>query len=213
MEFIARAGYAIDRAHRLTGFFMLISVVLSVVLVATLQNNSALNRELTRVRNEAPVYVVPDSIAGFYQPRAKDMLLTSFVEYASKMLNEYTPASLEKQYDEIQRFFTPAMRILADKHFKEQVRKVRSDERAAVLVIERATMEEPVKLEGRRGDQGGDLYEVKFKALRQEMLGNTVVDKMPLEITLWLEQSYVSKTNPFGFLVAKYGERELNTKQ
>ncbi len=213
MEFIARAGYAIDRAHRLTGFFMLISVVLSVVLVATLQNNSALNRELTRVRNEAPVYVVPDSIAGFYQPRAKEMLLTSFVEYASKMLNEYTPVSLEKQYDEIQRFFTPAMRILADKHFKEQIRKVRSDERAAVLVIERATMGEPTKLEGRRGDQGGDLYEVKFKALRQEMLGNTVVDKMPLEITLWLEQSYVSKTNPFGFLVAKYGERELTTKQ
>jgi hypothetical protein len=210
MEFVARAGYAIDRAHRLTGFFLILSLVLVFLLIVSMNNNSALQRELTRVRNEAPVYVVPDSIAGFYQPRAKEMLLTSFVEYAAKMLNEYTPTSLEHQYTEIQRFMTPATQIMADNHFKDLIRKVRSDERSSVLVIERATLRDPVKLE-RRGDLGGDLYEIKFNALRQEMLGNTVVDKTPLEIVFWLEQSYVSKTNPFGFLVAKYGERELAT--
>ncbi|MBI1364303.1 MAG: hypothetical protein GC134_09990 [Proteobacteria bacterium] len=208
MEFVARAGYAIDRAHRLTGFFMIISVVLAFALVMTLQNNSALNRELTRLRNEAPVYVVPDSIAGFYEPRSKDMLLTSFVDYVAKMLNEYTPTSLQQQYNEVRQFFTPATQILAEKHFADQIKKVQSDERAAVLVIERNTLKNPVKLD-KKGDMGGDLYEVKFNALRQEMLGNTVVDQTPLEITLWLEQSFVSKTNPFGFLVAKYSERQL----
>lgn len=208
MDFIARAGAMIDRAHRVAGFFLIACAVLAMVVFMQARENSSLASELRRVSAEMPVYVVPGSPVGIYTPTGPEMLLTNFAEFVVQNLNTYTYANLQKQYEELQRFLTPAMLTYANEYYQNRIAVVRQDEHSALFITERGTLRiEPVA--SPQGAERGTYYKVSISGQRHNILGGTVVATQPLRVSLIMRQASVSKTNPWGFMLAGYEEEQV----
>ncbi|MDE0724451.1 MAG: hypothetical protein OSB62_07100, partial [Alphaproteobacteria bacterium] len=81
MDFLARAGSSLERAHRLAGILLGVILVLIAILFYFVKANSEIKVEYQRLRDELKVYVVPGSISGIYQPTQPDMLLREFSSF------------------------------------------------------------------------------------------------------------------------------------
>jgi hypothetical protein len=208
MDFIARAGSMIDRSHRVAGFMLLVAVIEFIMLITLLGQVTSLSNENQRLRENSPVYVVPGSEAGFYQPSNGELLMRTFTEYVAQALNTYTHVGLQKQYEEIQKFFTPEMLVKADAYYTELIRSSRQDERSAMLIVD-PTSYTFNRIDTPAGEKG-EFWEAKFGAERKNVIGGTVVDSVPLQVALRLKRVFLSQTNPFGFMVARYDEKILS---
>src|SRR5690606_22707764 len=174
MDFIARAGAMIDRAHRVAGFFLIACVALALVVLMQARENSSLATELRRVSAEMPVYVVPGSPVGVYTPTGPEMLLSNFSEFVVQNLNTYTYANLQKQYEELQKFLLPAMLTYANDYYQERIQVVRQDEHSALFITERNSLRiEPTA--SPQGAERGTYYKVSISGQRHNILGGTVV--------------------------------------
>ena len=209
MEFIARAGNMMERSHRVAGLFLIISVVLMITVVTLARQTASLSAQVTRLSNERQVYVVPGSQAGFYSPTKPEMLLTNFAEYVVQSLNTYTHVNLAKQYQEVQGFFTPKMLLRADAYYNQRIRDARQDEHSALFIIDRTSIHVQKADTPPEGSPDENYYEVTMRGSRQNVIGGNVIAKTNLEIKMLMQQSFVSKENPWGFRVARYEERAI----
>ena len=208
-NFIARAGSIIDRAHRVTGFFMVLSFVFGAGLLLMARDNARLSSQIDELAQRMPVFVVPGSQAGVYSPSRSDMLMLDFMEFVAQSLNTYNAQSLEGQYKEVSKFFTERMQQEASTYFQNKIFTATQDGQASMMVIDRDSVVIKPTDPPYAGVKGKDYYLVSFKALRQSMIGLKVVSAEKLQINLVMERKYVSKDNPWGFLLARYEEKKV----
>ena len=209
MEFIARAGTFIDRSHRVAGFFLLVSVVLTFAVVAVSGSNADLTKEIERLSKTRQVYVVPGSQAGFYAPTKPEMLLQNFGEYIIQSLNTYTHNNLDDQFAEVQKFFTPTMLLDARPFYEARIRDAQQDEHSSLFIPKRNTLEISKTEPPKGADKNFTYYKYVIEGRRQDIIGAQVVSAQPIKIVLIVRQAGVSKSNPWGFMLARYREEPI----
>lgn len=207
MDFLARAGTTIERAHRLAGVLLCVIAVLVALLFYFVKANSEIKAEFTRLNNEMKVYVVPGSIAGIYQPTQPDILLREFSSFVVQSLNTYTFASLERQYDEVNDFFVKDLRRVTDPEYYRKVEQVRNDEQSSIFIEDRDSF--TVEVVGDPRNLDTVKYKVMMRGLLQYIIGGSVVEAVPIELSMVLMPAIITKTNPFGFVLYDYDAQEV----
>lgn len=207
MDFVARAGYVLDRAHRLAGVLLFVLALLAGMLAYAWMTIARLQGELRDANRNLSIYVVPGAErAGIVGATREDMLLEYFTDFAIQSLNSYTAASLPSQYQEMQKFMSPQMLVNADRYFGKLIQESQTEGRARLFVMDRTN------LQSRRLEEaaGRPRFEVRATGERKEIVGGKVVASIPLQVTLTLEQTNLSEANPFGYMMANYREENLN---
>lgn len=210
MDFIARSGSLINQSYRIAGFLFILVTIQAFIIVQLYNGNRDRDAEFERLRDELKVYVVPGSQAGIYGPSRNEMLMESFAAHVAQSLHTYTYNNWERQYQEVRNFFTPNFLTFSQKRFERLIRNARSEGRSALFVPDRSTM----KSEDVDVTMGG----VKQKRITMEgeqtiILGGQPVETERVKITMLLNQSYVSATNPFGFVLADYKAEVIKPKR
>jgi len=209
MDFIARAGSMLDKAHRLAGLLLLIIIVMAVVIIALLGNNAQLADRIDTLANRLQVYVVPGSQAGVYSPSYREMLIENFAEHVIQSLNTFTYETLERQYNEIKFFFAPQMLTFAEGHYAELIRNARVDQRSALFIPTEGSFEaEPAR--SSNGSTVAGRQMVTILGTSQQIIAGSVVEVLPMRMTLELQEVNVSRSNPFGYMLVSYREEVLD---
>lgn len=207
-DFVARAGTVIDRAHRMAGVLLVLVIIQSVMLVTMWTRNGDLSTTIERLATRLPVYVIPGSTRGIYSPTEDDLLIDAFVDTVTQSFNTFTYETVGRQYTEMRQFFTPEMLTFSQTYFEKLMRDSQVDRRSQLFIPDRRSM----KVE-KGMDNGVESRQVVINGSLQTILAGSVVESVPLEITLRLRKTIISKTNPFGFLLASYNVRRLQQDQ
>ncbi len=204
MNFIARAGGIIDQSHRLAGILLIIIICETFLIMSMGSKISNLSDKVDRLTYRREVYVVPGSAANFYTPTQDTMLLEDFTDHIVQSLNTFTYENVEEQYKEVRLFFTSRMLAYTDAHFKKQIKHTRSLQRSALFVPDRQSLKtEDITEKGKK------LKSVTIRGSFNEILGGSVVSVYPKQINLKLRKVMVTATNPFGFQLESYIEKQI----
>lgn len=206
MDFVARAGAFVDRAHRVAGVLLLIVIVQSLIILFMARNNSEMSEQLRYIAVRMPVYVVPGATRGIYSPTEDDMLVKAFTDQVVQSFKTFTYETLANQYQEMKQFFTPQMLVSAETYFAKTLRDSQADRRSSLFIPDQQSM----KVE-KDTENGIEVRLVTLNGSLQTIIAGSVVESLPLEIRLKLQKSIISKGNPFGFQLAAYSERSLAT--
>lgn len=204
MDFVARAGSFIDRAHRVAGILLLIVIVQSLIIINQYIRNGEMADQLRYISARMPVYVVPGATRGIYSPTEDDMLIQAFVDQVTQSFKTFTYETLAAQYQEMKQFFTPQMLVSAEGYFSKMLRDSQADRRSSLFIPDRQSTKVQKETEN-----GLDIRYVTMRGSLQTIIAGSVVESLPLEITLKLQKSIISKANPFGFQLAEYRERAV----
>lgn len=210
MDFVARAGRLLDKAYRVAGILVLILAVQTSYSLYLSQQNKELNLKYEELRETAKIYVVPGGQPGWYSPERLEVLLQQFITLIVQSRLTYTPASLEPQFLEIRRYLDPRMLARADAEFVDLKKMADLDERASLFVPDMTTF--AVKNTGRRMG-GRDEKQVTLEGNLNFIIGGRVVDEQRVEVTLTVQPTNISKTNPFGYILISYREKALDQKR
>ena len=206
MDFIARAGSVVDKWQRVAGLLLALLIIVFFWTYTVITENRQLNNEYRKLLDQARVYVVPGSVAGFYTPANSSIMLEELSYLIVNSLNTYTYENLENQYREIQGFFNDDMLAVAQGYFKDLVQKAYQDERSSLFIPDQTAFE----IEGDTGPDGrGKSQTVTIEGTRQYIIAGTVVEAVPMRYKLEFKQRYISKANPFGFELTSYSEKEM----
>jgi len=203
-DFVARAGSVIDRAHRMAGVLLIIVIVQSVMLITMWARNGSLSATIDHLATRLPVYVIPGSTRGIYSPTEDDLLINAFADTVTQSFNTFTYETLSKQYEEMRQFFTPEMLTFSQSYFEKLMSDTKVDRRSQLFVPDRRSL---VVQKGM--DNGVEARSVSLRGSLQTIVAGSVVESVPLEINMRLRKVIISKTNPFGFLLAGYNVRRL----
>ena len=209
MEFIARAGTFIDRSHRVAGFFLIVAVVLTFAIMKISGSNAKLSSEIKKLSQTRQVYVVPGSQAGFYAPTKPEMLLQNFGQYIIQSLNTYTHTNLQNQFAEVQQFFTPTMLLDARPFYKSRIQDARQDEHSSLFIPERDSLKIKEVDPPKGADKNFTYFKYTVEGNRKDVIGAQVVSARPIRIHLIVRQQGISKSNPWGFILARYREEPV----
>lgn len=204
MDFVSRAGSFIDRAHRVSGVLLLIVIVQSLIIINMWNSNSNMAHQLRMMSDRLPVYVVPGATRGIYSPTEDDLLIKAFVDQVTQSFKTFTYETLAAQYQEMKQFFTPAMLADADAYFSKMLRDAQADRRSSLFIPDQQSMQVDKFTEN-----GVDMRTVKIRGSQQTIIAGSVVESLPIEITLKLQKTIISKGNPFGFQLGLYNERAV----
>lgn len=214
MDFIARAGSVIQRANAVAGLLLLLLIALGFFTLNVMGQNADLKRSIAAYSQNQKVYVVPGSTAGMYAPRRLDFLLESFVDHVSQSLLTYTYASLEKQYIEIRKFFTPKLMERANIEYAKTIKISRTDERSALFIPDRSTYKtERVPHPTQKGKFVKGVRRVSMVGTRQYLLGGESVEATKVLVQMEVREAAISQANPFGFVVTDYADRQLSVRE
>ncbi|NBV54664.1 MAG: hypothetical protein EBR79_03015 [Proteobacteria bacterium] len=202
MDFIARAGAMIDRAHRIAGLLLICVVVLGVATMCQLARNNQLNNQLMDARVRLPVIVVPGAVAGKYDPRDDDKLISEFTFFLGQTLNTFTPETLSRQYAVLRPFFAPALLTDSAPYFEKKIRDVEADRRSSLFIPDMTTYQVRKYVQN-----DVEKRDVKVIGSLQTIVAGTPAEVIPLQITFTLEKRLVNPaTNPYGFWLSAYNE-------
>ncbi|MFZ2586559.1 MAG: hypothetical protein WAZ18_00315 [Alphaproteobacteria bacterium] len=205
MDFVARAGSFIDRAHRMAGVLLLIVILQSLIIINQWNNNNDMAEQLRYVAVRMPVYVVPGATRGIYSPTEDDLLIKAFVDQVTQSFKTFTYETLPNQYQEMKQFFTPQMLVSAEGYFSKALRDSQADRRSSLFIPDHQSM----KVE--KGTENGlEVRGVTIRGSLQTVIAGSVVESLPIEIVLKIQKSMISKANPFGFQLAEYRERAVS---
>lgn len=205
MDFIARAGSMLDRAHRIAGLLLVICVIEGVAILHFMNVNGELNRQFQNIREELKVYVVPGSKADIYSPTNMNILMETFVDHVSQSLKTFTYETFESQQEEINRFFVPELRSKWKKQVSKLASSIEADERSSLFVPRKDTLK--FKKANKR-ISGKVVYDASIEGDVSYFVGGSLVETFPIIINLVLQRENLSKSNPFGFVLVKYNEKE-----
>ncbi|MCP5405700.1 MAG: hypothetical protein H6922_05720 [Pseudomonadaceae bacterium] len=206
MDFVSRAGSFIDRAHRLAGVLLLVVIVQSLIIINMWMSNADMANQVRYMSARLPVYVVPGATRGIYSPTEDDLLIKAFVDQVTQSFKTFTYETLAAQYQEMKQFFTPQMLADADSYFAKMLRDSQADRRSSLFIPDQQSMQVEKFTEN-----GVDMRTVKIRGSLQTIIAGSVVESLPMEVTLKLQKTIISKANPFGFQLAQYNERALSS--
>jgi hypothetical protein len=205
MDFIARAGAVVDRAHRIAGVLLICVLVLGVVSACQVARNSELNRLLDERRLRYPVIVVPDATTGVYSPTEEDRLIQLFTDFTTQSLNSYTPENITKLYANLRPFMGPALLTDSETYFQRKIRDSISDRRSSFFIPDRSQAPKVTK----RRANGVEYRDVVINGQINTIVGGTLAEGAPLEINMTFQKVFASPANPYGFILSKYYEKLL----
>jgi hypothetical protein len=205
MDFVARAGAIIDRAHRIAGVLLICVIVLSVVSTCQLMENSRLNKEADKRRVAYPVIVVPDATRGVYSPTEEDRLIQLFADFVTQSLLSFTPANVNKLYGDVRPFMGPALLTDSELYFQRKIRDAGADRRSSFFVPDRSQQMGVVK----RSVNGQEFRDVTVVGILNQIVGGTVAESVQMEISMTFQKAFSSPSNPYGFILTAYHEKPL----
>lgn len=205
MDFVARAGAIIDRAHRIAGVLLICVVVLAIVASCQMVQNQSLQAAANSARIRYPVIVVPDATTGVYSPTEEDRLIFLFSDFVTQSLNSYTPQNIAELYNNLRKFMGPAMLTDTAVAFQKRVRDAGSDRKSSFFVPNRAKQLEVKK----RRVNDVDYRDVTMLGQINSIVGGTVAESIPLEVNMTFQKVFSSPANPYGFILTSYNEKPL----
>lgn len=206
MDFIARAGSLIDRGHRVVGV-LLIVIVVQFLWIQSVRNEKAQLQETINLQNRTQsIYVVPNSQANIYKPADSKLLLSTFVDYVTQSVLTYTPASFYKQYQSVRPFLSSRLLESADNYYYQEIKQSKNERLSSLFVADRTSTElsEFKEEKDKRTRYGAKTYSVTVKGVRHFIVGGVVTETKGKDLTLHLQETTASKTNPFGFIITKW---------
>ncbi len=205
MDFVARAGAIIDRAHRIAGVLLICVIVLGVIAGCQLVENRRLNNEANMSRIRYPVIVVPNATTGVYSPTEEDRLIFLFADFVTQSLNSYTSETVAKLYAGLRSFLGPALLTDSEPYFQRKIRDAQADRRSSFFVPDRARQLQVTKR--RINDQ--EFRDIVMYGQISSIVGGTVAESIPLEVTMTFQKVFASPANPYGFILTAYHEKPL----
>lgn len=205
MDFVARAGAIIDRAHRIAGVLLICVIVLGVIAGCQLKENSRLNREADMSRIRYPVIVVPNATTGVYSPTEEDRLIFLFSDFVTQSLNSFTSETVGKLYTGLRPYLGAALLTDSEPYFQRKIRDAQADRRSSFFVPDRARQLSVTKR--RINDQ--EFRDIVMYGQISAIVGGTVAESIPLEVTMTFQKVFASPTNPYGFILTAYHEKPL----
>ncbi len=205
MDFLARAGAIIDRAHRVAGFLLVLCGVLGLVTMCQMNEITNLNSQLKVIRQQLPVIVVPGALAGEYDPREEERLISNFTDFITQSFNNYTPETLVKQLEASQPFMSPQALIDGQSYFEKKISDASTIKRSMIFIPERTTLQ--VK---KYRENGVDMRDVLIQGTIQQITSGLPVEALPVEIAMKIRRTIINpKVNPYGFILESYSEKAL----
>lgn len=196
MDFVARAGAIIDRAHRIAGILLVCVVILGIVASCQALRNIDLNAQLNQRRITYPVIVVPDATTGVYSPTEEDRLISLFTDFVTQSFNSYTPENITRLYEGLKPFMGPALLTDSAPMFQRTIRDVTADRRSSFFVPDRTA---PLKVVKRN-----DLRDVTITGTISSIVGGTVAESIPVDIAMTFRKVFSSPSNVYGFSLIAY---------
>ncbi len=205
MDFVARAGAVIDRAHRVAGVLLICVVVLALVAGCQLVENTKLQQQADAARIRYPVIVVPEATTGVYSPTEEDRLIELFTDYVTQSLLSYTPVNINLLYNNLRPYMGPALLTDSEPKFQRKIRDVTSDRRSSFFIPDRAR-----KLDVTKSNSNGmEMRNVVVYGQLNTFVGGTVAESIPVKISMTFQKVFASPANKYGFLVVAYSEEAL----
>jgi hypothetical protein len=205
MDFIARAGTFIDRAHRVAGFLLVCCVVLGVTSFCQWQQNVELNRINSTITQRLPVIVVPGAVPGKYNPQEDELLVSAFVEYITQNFNTFTPANIGRQLDSVSPFMGPDLLVDSRPAFERKIRDAEALKRASLFIPDRSTL----KI-ARSQRNGQDIREVTIRGELRNFAAGTLAEVVPIQIDMTIGKTVINPdVNRYGFMLMRYKETPL----
>jgi|GEM_PF-1509360 len=205
MDFVARAGAVIDRAHRIAGALLICVILLATTTTCEFVRNTDLNRQLNQRRIHYPVIVVPDATTGVYSPTEETRLIYLFTDFVTQSLNSFTPENVSKLYNGLKPFMGPALLADSEPYFERKIRDASADRRSSFFVPDRST---PLKIT-KREVNGQQFRDVVITGQINSIVGGTLAEAIPLEIDMTFLKGFSSPANPYGFTLTAYHEKPL----
>lgn len=214
MDFIAKAGNKLQNINRVTGILLVFLLIQAFFTLSVMQENGRLKSEKLSLSRDQKIYVIPGSMAGVYSPRKMDVLLHAFADHVSQSLKTYTPSSFKPQYLEIRKFFTAKMLSDADTDFAALSNRVSQDSQSSLFIPQRNTLTvEKVPHPKRKDAFLKGVYRVSLIGSNQYSLGGSVIEAAPNKVTMEVQEANISESNPFGYKVRSYSDRELTREE
>jgi hypothetical protein len=205
MDFVARAGAFIDRAHRVAGFLLICCVLLGVTSFCQWQQNVQLNRINATLTQRLPVIVVPGAVPGKYNPQEDGLLVNAFVDYITQSFNTFTPANVGAQLDSVSPFMGPDLLVDSRPAFERKVRDAEALKRASLFIPDRSTLQ--IK---RYTKNSSELRDVTLQGELRNFAAGTLAEVIPVQMNLTLQKTVINPdVNRFGFMLMSYKETPL----
>ncbi len=202
MDFVARAGSFIDRAHRVAGFLLICCCVLALMSLCQWQRNIELNQTLENFAQRLPVIVVPGAVAGKYDPREDAQLVAAFADFVTQTFNTFTPETLPAQLLSMKPFLAPALLVDSEPYFEKKLQDATSVKRSALFVPNRSTL----KVRS-YNENGVELRDVEITGMLKNMAAGTLAEDVPLKIKMTFQKGIINPNiNPYGFQLVRYLE-------
>lgn len=204
MDFVARAGAIVDRAHRVAGVLLICVVVLGVVAGCQWTKNAALNIALDEKRMRLPVIVVPGATTGLYSPTEDDRLTFMFTDLVTQLFNSFTSLTFARQYEEAKKYFDATLLVDSAPYFEKKVRDAQADRRASLFVPDRTSYQ--VR---KYTKNGSEMRDVSMNGQINTIIGGVVAESVWVKLEMTLQKGTVSPANPYGLLLVSYHETPL----
>ena len=207
MDFIGRAGSLVDNSHRVTGILLFLLVLCLIALMSLFSAYKGSQQKYIELVSAMPVYVVPGSSADVYRPESSETLVIAFVDFLTQSLYTYTYESLEGQYKEVKKFFTPEMLRFADPFFANAIKKANNLRASELFIPNRQSVRVDKQMVN-----GEELDIVVIRGVQQRIIKGSVVQTQPVEYTMQMRKSIITRSNPFGMMVLSMRTREIGAK-
>jgi hypothetical protein len=205
MDFIARAGNFIDRAHRVAGFLLVCCVVLGVTSFCQWQKNVELNQLLVRNTERLPVIVVPGAVPGKYNPQEDTLLVSAFVEFITQSFNTFTPSNVGRQLDAVSPFMGPSLLVDSRSAFERKVRDAENLKRASLFIPDRSTLK--IKAYQKNSQE---MRDVSIRGELSNFAAGTLAEVVPIQIDMTFAKTVINPdVNRYGMLLVTYKETPL----
>jgi hypothetical protein len=205
MDFVARAGAVIDRAHRVSGILLILVIVLGIFSSCEFAKNQQLNSDLLERRIRYPVIVVPDATTGVYSPTEEDRLISLFSDFVTQSLNTFTNVNVGTLYTGLRPYMGPSLLTDSEPYFQRKIRDANADKRSSFFVPDRAR---PLSVTKRRvNDQ--DFRDVTIYGQLNAIIGGVTAESVPMQMDMTFQKVFASPANPYGFILTAYHEKPL----
>lgn len=205
MDFVARAGSFIDRAHRVAGFLLICCVVLGLMATCQWQRNMELNAKLENFAQRLPVIVVPGAVAGKYDPREDAQLVAAFADYVTQTFNTFTPETLPAQLLSMKPFMAPALLVDSEPYFEKKLQDATSVKRSALFIPNRGSLNVRSY-----NENGVELRDVELLGTLKNMAAGTLAEDVPLRVKMTFQKGIINPDiNPYGFQLVRYLEQPV----
>ena len=190
----------------LLGVLVLIIFALSFLAILFVKNTENLLKSFEDVRSEGRVYVSPGPYSGIYQVNERYQDVKFFAKWIVHQLHMYDQGAFKSQYLEVQPFFSPELLLTADNHYSglmvynnRDISHVKVD--SSMIEVD----EVPAKERHRKGEK--DFFVIVY-ATAQKIYRGEVKKPIPLQITIRLKPVSITNSNPYGFVILNYTEKQ-----